>query len=133
MRKFFAVFCVTALAAAILLPGSAFAAGKRYHKGYVRAAPVYHERVAVAPRPAYDAYAQAPVYTSGVAANPLLFPVGGALIGAAIGAAVCPPCSIAGTALTAGSGALVGAGIGAIGGTVVGAAVSQPPMRERYY
>ena len=54
--------------------------------------------------------------------DPLLFPVGGAIIGAA----VCPPSTVAGSALTSGGGALLGGGIGAVGGTVVGVAVAQP-------
>jgi outer membrane lipoprotein SlyB len=65
-----------------------------------------------------------PVYAAVVPTNPLIYPVGGAIIGAVIGAAVCPPCTVAGSVLTSGGGALIGGGIGAIGGTVVGAAVT---------
>lgn len=126
---------VTALTAATLvatlLPASAFAAGRnqdRYseHPRYVRAAyaaePTQRARRAYAAEPVYAA---APFPT-----NPWLYPIGGAVVGAIIGAAVCPPCSIAGSALTSGGGALIGGGIGAIGGTLVGVAVTQPP--ERY-
>jgi hypothetical protein len=115
---------VTALSAAalvaILLPASAYA-GERHRDRTVTQH--RYERVYAAE----PAYAQRPVYAAaGLPADPLLYPVGGAIIGAIIGAAVCPPCAIAGSALTSGSGALVGAGIGAIGGTVVGVAATQP-------
>ncbi|HEY0301114.1 MAG TPA: hypothetical protein VGC36_07280 [Rhizomicrobium sp.] len=65
-----------------------------------------------------------PVYAAAVPPNALLYPVGGAIIGAVIGAAVCPPCTVAGSVLTSGGGALIGGGIGAIGGAAVGAAAT---------
>ena len=102
MRNLVALISATAVVAT-LLPASAFAATK-HHARYVREQPVY---AAVAP-------------------DPLIYPVGGAIIGAIIGAAVCPPCTVAGSALTAGGGALVGAGIGAVGGTVVEVAARPP-------
>lgn len=134
MRKFIGLACAATIAAT-LLPASAYAGGRhhdryRHHAGYVRAAPVYSDAV-YSRRAAYGAYAAGPVYSAGYAPNPLLYPVGGAIIGAVIGAAVCPPCSIAGSMLTSGGGALVGAGIGAVGGTVVGAAVA-PTYYDRY-
>jgi hypothetical protein len=101
MRKLVALLSVTAVVAT-LLPASAFAAG-RHHPRYVR---------------------ERPVYAATVPPHPLAFVLGGAAIGAIIGAAVCPPCSIAGSALTSGGGALVGGGIGAVSGGVVAAAVS---------
>ncbi len=108
MRKIVTVLSAAALVAT-LLPASAFAAERHHYRHH---APVY---------------AAEPVYAASMLpADPLLHPVGGAIIGAIIGAAVCPPCAIAGSALTSGGGALVGAGIGAIGGTVVGVAVAQP-------
>lgn len=131
MRKLFALLCVTALGAALgaaLLPASAFAAGRQHHRyqqSQMRAAePVVAADAATAPREAYAAAVVPP--------NPLLYPVGGAIIGAVIGAAVCPPCSIAGSALTSGGGALLGAGIGATGGAIITAATAQPTSYERY-
>jgi hypothetical protein len=104
MRKFVSVAAATAVVAT-LLPASAFA-GDMKHRRHVRAeAPVYAAAVAPAP-------------------NPLAFVLGGAAIGAIVGAAICPPCSIAGSALTSGGGALLGGGIGAITGGVVATAVS---------
>jgi hypothetical protein len=112
MRKIVTVLSAAALVAT-LLPASAFAAERHHYRHHARnVAPVY---------------AAEPVYAASMLpADPLLYPVGGAIIGAIIGAAVCPPCAIAGSALTSGGGALVGAGIGAIGGTVVGVAATQP-------
>lgn len=138
----------TALSAAtllaIMIPASANAAG-RHHDRYA-AQDARYVRAAYAAEPRYETrrvraaerdhrarrdYAPEPVYAaSPFPSEPLLYPIGGAVIGAIIGAAVCPPCSIAGSALTSGGGALVGAGIGAIGGTLVGVAVAQP--QERY-
>jgi hypothetical protein len=120
MRKIVTVLSAAALVAT-LLPASAFA-GERHRDRTV----THHryERVAYAGDPAY---APRPVYAAaGLPADPLLYPVGGAIIGAIIGAAVCPPCAIAGSALTSGGGALIGAGIGAVGGTVVGVVATQP-------
>ncbi len=123
MKKIVALLS-TAAVVVTLLPISANAAGKHQAR-YVRTdAPVYAaEPVYARERPVYAA--------AGLPADPLLYPVGGAIIGAIIGAAVCPPCSIAGSALTSGGGALVGGGIGAIGGTVVGVAVAQPRYVRR--
>lgn len=130
---------------AVMIPASANAAGRHHDRTsaqdarYVRAAYAAEPRYA---EPRYEArrarvaernyrYAPEPVYAaSPFPSEPLLYPIGGAVIGAIIGAAVCPPCSIAGSALTSGGGALVGAGIGAVGGTLVGVAVTQP--QERY-
>jgi hypothetical protein len=104
MRKLVSLVAATAVVAT-LLPASAFASDMK-HRRHVRAeAPVYAAAVAPAP-------------------SPLVFVLGGAAIGAIIGAAVCPPCAVAGSALTSGGGALVGGGIGAISGGVVAAAVS---------
>ena len=131
MRKF-----ATGLAAAavlgVLLPASAFAAEPHHYRQHHRQHAYHHryERVPAyaAERTAYDTR---PVYAaSGFPSDPWRYPIGGAVIGAVIGAAVCPPCAIAGSALTSGGGALVGAGIGAIGGTIVGVAVTEPPMRD---
>jgi hypothetical protein len=119
MRKLLALVMAAAFAAA-LLPDSASAASRKHHHRYMQSASYAGEPVYAA-RPARPVYAAA-----GLPADPLLYPIGGAIIGAVIGAAVCPPCAIAGSALTSGGGALVGAGIGAIGGTVVGVAVAQP-------
>jgi hypothetical protein len=99
MRKLVTVLSAAAFAAT-LLPASAFAASK------------------------HRTTREQPVYAAAVVPDPLLYPVGGAIIGAIIGAAICPPCSIAGSALTVGGGALVGGGIGAVGGTVVGVAAT---------
>ena len=109
MRKIIALLS-TAAVVATLLPVSANAAS-RHHARYVRAE--------------QPVYAAQPVYASTMP-DPLLYPVGGAIIGAIIGAAVCPPCTVAESVLTSGGGALIGGGIGAIGGTVVGVAVAQP-------
>ncbi len=108
MRKLVTLLSATAVVAT-LLPASAFAAGN-HHSRSVRNEPVYAAAV--------------------VPPNPFAFVLGGAAIGAIIGAAVCPPCTVAGSVLTAGGGALVGAGIGAVGGGVVGAAVA--PRYTRY-
>lgn len=130
MRKLSALFCAAALAVT-LLPASAFAAERQYHryqKSHMRVAgPVYATETVSDVRTTREAYAAAVVPP-----NPLLYPVGGAIIGAVIGAAVCPPCSIAGSALTSGGGALLGAGIGATSGVIVAAAASQPTNYERY-
>lgn len=107
MRKVIALFAVTALVAT-LLPASAFAADNK------------RARTVRGGEPVYAAAAVPP--------DPLLFVLGGAAIGAIVGAAVCPPCSIAGSALTSGGGALVGGGIGAISGGVVAVAA-----RPTYY
>lgn len=144
MAKFNMRTVATALTAAtlvaIMIPASANAAG-RYHDR-TSAQDARYVRAAYAAEPRYEArrarvaernyrYAPEPVYAaSPFPSEPLLYPIGGAVIGAIIGAAVCPPCSIAGSALTSGGGALVGAGIGAVGGTLVGVAVTQP--QERY-
>lgn len=104
MRRPIALLTAAALVAT-MLPASAFAAGKHHPRNVRYEEPVY---AAAMPRP-----------------DPLLFVLGGAAIGAIIGAAVCPPCSIAGSALTSGGGALVGGGIGAISGGVV-ATVAAP-------
>ncbi|WP_205995707.1 hypothetical protein [Pseudolabrys sp. FHR47] len=144
MAKFNMRTVATALTAAtlvaIMIPASANAAG-RYHER-ISAQDARYVRAAYAAEPRYEArrarvaernyrYAPEPVYAaSPFPSEPLLYPIGGAVIGAIIGAAVCPPCSIAGSALTSGGGALVGAGIGAVGGTLVGVAVTQP--QERY-
>lgn len=144
MAKFNMRTVATALTAAtlvaIMIPASANAAG-RYHER-TSAQDARYVRAAYAAEPRYEArrarvaernyrYAPEPVYAaSPFPSEPLLYPIGGAVIGAIIGAAVCPPCSIAGSALTSGGGALVGAGIGAVGGTLVGVAVTQP--QERY-
>lgn len=129
MRRLIALFAVAAFAAT-LLPTTADAAGKRQRVVRAYEQPVAYEQVYAA-EPVYvdrrrPVYAQAAV----VPPHPLLFPIGGAIIGAVIGAAVCPPCAIAGSALTSTSGALVGAGIGAVGGTVVG--VAAYPAYYRY-
>ena len=89
---------------------------------------------AVAYEPAYgEAYAADRTYTAGWGApNPLVYPLLGAGIGAIIGAAVCPPCSIGGSAIGSGAGALVGAGIGAVGGTLVGFAAEPAYAQPRY-
>ncbi len=125
---------------AVMIPASANAAGR--HHDRTSAQDARYVRAAYAAEPRYEArrarvaernyrYAPEPVYAaSPFPSEPLLYPIGGAVIGAIIGAAVCPPCSIAGSALTSGGGALVGGGIGAIGGTLVGVAVTQP--QERY-
>ena len=134
MRKF-----ATGLAAAAVLgvlgPASASAAEPHHYRQHHRQQAYHHryERV-----PAYAAertyYDRRPVYAaSGLPSDPLLYPIGGAVIGAIIGAAVCPPCAIAGSALTSGGGALVGAGIGAVGGTLVGVAVTDTPDRYVRY
>jgi len=144
MAKFNSRTIATALTAAtlvaVMIPASANAAG-RYHDR-TSAQDARYVRAAYAAEPRYEArrtrvaersyrYAPEPVYAaSPFPSEPLLYPIGGAVIGAIIGAAVCPPCSIAGSALTSGGGALVGAGIGAVGGTLVGVAVTQP--QERY-
>lgn len=144
MGKFNPRTIATALTAAtlvaVMIPASAEAAG-RYHDR-TSAQDARYVRAAYAAEPGYEArrarvaernyrYAPEPVYAAApFPSEPLLYPIGGAVIGAIIGAAVCPPCSIAGSALTSGSGALVGAGIGAVGGTLVGVAVTQP--QERY-
>lgn len=148
MGKFNTRAIATALTAAtlvaVMIPASASAAGRHQDRysaqdaRYVRAAyaaePRYETRRARMAERNYRArrdYAPEPVYAaSPFPSEPLLYPIGGAVIGAIIGAAVCPPCSIAGSALTSGGGALVGAGIGAVGGTLVGVAVTQP--QERY-
>ncbi len=147
LAKFNTRTIATALTAAtlvaVMVPASADAAG-RYHDRtsaqdarYVRAAyvaePRYEVRRAYAAERTYQrrrGYVEPVHAASPFPSEPLLYPIGGAVIGAIIGAAVCPPCSIAGSALTSGGGALVGAGIGAIGGTLVGVAVTQP--QERY-
>ena len=119
MKKLITFFAAVALAAT-LLPGTSQAAG-RHHDRHVRAA-----------HPAYAGYAAAPGYSAAVVApHPLLYPLVGAGIGAIIGAAVCPPCSIAGSALTAGGGALVGAGIGAVSGSLI--AVAATHAQPHYY
>lgn len=134
MRKITTALTAATLVAA-LLPASAFAAGRhqermtredaRYVRASYAAEPTYRQRET------RRAYAAEPVYAaSPFPSEPLLYPIGGAVIGAIIGAAVCPPCAVAGSALTSGGGALVGAGIGAVGGTLVGVAVAQP--QERY-
>lgn len=144
LAKFNTHTIATALTAAtlvaVMIPASANAAG-RYHDR-TSAQDARYVRAAYAAEPRYEArrarvaernyrYAPEPVYAaSPFPSEPLLYPIGGAVIGAIIGAAVCPPCSIAGSALTSGGGALVGAGIGAVGGTLVGVAVTQP--QERY-
>jgi hypothetical protein len=121
MRKLVTALSAAALVAT-LLPASAFAAERHRDR-----TAMHHRYERVAAYDAERAYARQPVYAAaGLPADPLLYPVGGAVIGAIIGAAVCPPCAIAGSALTSGGGALVGAGIGAIGGTVVGVAATQP-------
>ena len=99
----------TAAIVATVLPGTANAASR--HHRYT------HE------------YAREPVVqrASVVPANPLGGVLLGAGVGAIIGAAVCPPCAIAGSALTSGGGALVGAGIGAVAGGVIVAAAAPPP------
>ncbi len=109
MRTITALLSTAALIAAVL-PGTANAAARhhRYVREYVREQPVVQQ-------------------ASVVPANPLGGVLVGAGIGAIIGAAVCPPCAIAGSALTSGSGALVGAGIGAVAGGVVVAAAAPPP------
>lgn len=110
MRKVIALLAVTALVAT-LLPASAFAADNKKHARYARGG-----------EPVYAAAAVPP--------DPLLFVLGGAAIGAIVGAAVCPPCSIAGSALTSGGGALVGGGIGAISGGVVAVAAQPTYYRQ---
>ncbi|GIK81448.1 MAG: hypothetical protein H3C55_13410 [Pseudorhodoplanes sp.] len=130
MRKLLALMSVLALVVT-LMPASSYAAGPNRGERYkhVRHHPAPYAHAAYVPANATRAYAAAPgYYAAGYGApHPLVYPLVGAGIGAIIGAAVCPPCSIAGSALTSGGGALVGAGIGAVGGTVVGAAV-QPPV-----
>jgi len=147
MARFNSRTIATALTAATLVaamvPASANAAS-RHHDRY-SAQDARYVRAAYAAEPRYETrrvraereyrvrrgYVAEPVYAaSPFPSEPLLYPIGGAVIGAIIGAAVCPPCSIAGSALTSGGGALIGGGIGAIGGTLVGVAVSQP--QERY-
>jgi len=144
LGKFNTRTIATALTAAtlvaVMIPASANAAGR--HHDRTSAQDARYVRAAYAAEPRYEArrarvaernyrYAPEPVYAaSPFPSEPLLYPIGGAVIGAIIGAAVCPPCSIAGSALTSGGGALVGAGIGAVGGTLVGVAVTQP--QERY-
>lgn len=144
LAKFNSRTIATALTAAtlvaVMIPASANAAGRYHDRTSVQDA--RYVRAAYAAEPRYEArrarvaernyrYAPEPVYAaSPFPSEPLLYPIGGAVIGAIIGAAVCPPCSIAGSALTSGGGALVGAGIGAVGGTLVGVAVTQP--QERY-
>jgi hypothetical protein len=105
MRTTTALLSAAAIAA-IALPGTADAAS-RYHHRYAR-------------EPVIQQASVAPV-------NPLGGVLLGAGIGAIIGAAVCPPCAVAGSALTSGGGALVGAGIGAVAGGVVVAAAAPPP------
>lgn len=127
MRKIATVLAAATVAGA-LLPASAYAAEPHHARHHYRHH-AYHHRYERAPAYVNDQayYAQRPVYAAtGLPSDPLLYPIGGAVIGAIIGAAVCPPCAIAGSALTSGGGALVGAGIGAIGGTVVGVAATQP-------
>ena len=67
-----------------------------------------------------------PAYARVARPDPLPFIIGGAVIGGVIGAAVCPPCAIAGTSLSTGGGLLVGAGIGAVTGGVIALAVAPP-------
>lgn len=142
MRKIIPTLTAATIVAA-LLPASAMAASRHHDRDanearYMRAAyaaePRYETRRVRAAERNYRVRrddAPEPVYAaSPFPSGPLLYPVGGAVIGAIIGAAVCPPCSIAGSALTSGSGALVGAGIGAIGGTLVGVAVTEPQPRD---
>ena len=127
MRKIATVLAAATVAGA-LLPASAYAAEPHHARHHYRHH-AYHHRYERAPAYVNDQayYAQRPVYAAtGLPSDPLLYPIGGAVIGAIIGAAVCPPCAIAGSALTSGGGALVGAGIGAIGGTLVGGAVPAP-------
>ena len=121
MRKLVTVLSAAAFAAT-LLPASAFAAGKH------RVTRVDDPDAAYAQ--AYAAGSARPVYAAAAVPDPLLYPVGGAIIGAIIGAAVCPPCTVAGSVLTSGGGALIGGGIGAVGGTVVGVAAT--PRYTRY-
>ena len=139
MAQFNTRTIATALSAAtlvaVMIPASANAAG-RHHDRY-SAQDARYVRAAYAAEPRYETrrvrrdYAPEPVYAaSPFPSEPLLYPIGGAVVGAIIGAAVCPPCAIAGSALSSGGGALVGAGIGAVGGTLVGVAVAQP--QERY-
>jgi hypothetical protein len=134
MRKIATVLAAATVAGA-LLPASAYAAEPHHARHHYRHH-AYHHRYERAPAYVNDQayYAQRPVYAAtGLPSDPLLYPIGGAVIGAIIGAAVCPPCAIAGSALTSGGGALVGAGIGAIGGTLVGVAVTEPRVNYAQY
>ncbi|MBS0534973.1 MAG: hypothetical protein JSR72_13025 [Proteobacteria bacterium] len=135
MRKFATVLCAATVLGA-LLPASAFAAEPYHPRHHYRHHAAYHHRYERVPAYAADRdyYAQRPVYAAtGLPSDPLLYPIGGAVIGAIIGAAVCPPCAIAGSALTSGGGALIGAGIGAVGGTLVGVAVTEPRVNYARY
>jgi hypothetical protein len=134
MRKIATVLAAATVAGA-LLPASAYAAEPHHARHHYRHH-AYHHRYERAPAYVNDQayYAQRPVYAAtGLPSDPLLYPIGGAVIGAILGAAVCPPCAIAGSALTSGGGALVGAGIGAIGGTLVGVAVTEPRVNYAQY
>ncbi|KQY99825.1 hypothetical protein ASD45_02685 [Pseudolabrys sp. Root1462] len=134
MRKIATVLAAATVAGA-LLPASAYAAEPHHARHHYRHH-AYHHRYERAPAYVNDQayYAQRPVYAAtGLPSDPLLYPIGGAVIGTIIGAAVCPPCAIAGSALTSGGGALVGAGIGAIGGTLVGVAVTEPRVNYAQY
>ena len=134
MRKIATVLAAATVAGA-LLSASAYAAEPHHARHHYRHH-AYHHRYERAPAYVNDQayYAQRPVYAAtGLPSDPLLYPIGGAVIGAIIGAAVCPPCAIAGSALTSGGGALVGAGIGAIGGTLVGVAVTEPRVNYAQY
>ena len=134
MRKIATVLAAATVAGA-LLPASAYAAEPHHARHHYRHH-AHHHRYERAPAYVNDQayYAQRPVYAAtGLPSDPLLYPIGGAVIGAIIGAAVCPPCAIAGSALTSGGGALVGAGIGAIGGTLVGVAVTEPRVNYAQY
>lgn len=113
MRKLIATLSVLALVVAIV-PVSANASdmARRHHRYVSHPAPVY--QAAFVPfRP-----------------DPVGFMLGGAAIGALIGAAVCPPCAIAGSVLTSGGGALLGGGIGAVSGGVLSVAVT--PQRYQF-
>ena len=101
MRKIATVLAAATVAGA-LLPASAYAAEPHHARHHYRHH-AYHHRYERAPAYVNDQayYAQRPVYAAtGLPSDPLLYPIGGAVIGAIIGAAVCPPCAIAGSALT---------------------------------
>ena len=135
MRKFATLLAATTVLGA-LVPASAYAAEPHHYRHHHRQHAAYHHRYERVPAYAAERtyYDERPVYAaSGLPSDPLLYPIGGAVIGAIIGAAVCPPCAIAGSALTSGGGALVGAGIGAVGGTLVGVAVTDTPSRYVRY